>query len=169
MLEIRSKYKILEKEIDHVIIRTYKAVIGKHDHNEIFGISSAKMSIPFSAALSLVLGQAGINDFCDENLKNHEINSLMKRIKVYSEAELTSLVPNKRAAIVEVYTIDGRKLSERVDYPKGEPENPLSDQELKDKFLHLTSFAHKSESESREIIKRVWNLEEELDQLFPLL
>jgi len=169
MLEIRSKHKILEKEIDHVVIRTYKAVIGKHDHNVILGVSSAKMSIPFSAALSLVLGQAGINDFCDENLKNSEINSLLKKIKVYPDAELTSFVPEKRTAIVEVYTKDGRKFSERVDFPKGEPENPLSDKELKDKFLHLASFAGKSEVESRKIINIVWNLEEELDQLFPLL
>jgi 2-methylcitrate dehydratase PrpD len=169
MLEIRSKYKILEKEIDHVIIRTYKAVIGKHDHNEIFGISSAKMSIPFSAALSLVLGQAGINDFCDENLKNHEINSLMKRIKVYSEAELTSLVPNKRAAIVEVYTKNGRKLTKRVDYPKGEPENPLSDDELKVKFTDLMKFANKSKEKSDKLIDVVFGLENRLLELYPLL
>ena len=38
-------------------------------------------------------------------------------------------------AIVEIVTQDGRRLRERVDYPKGFAENPFSTEELQRKFI----------------------------------
>jgi 2-methylcitrate dehydratase PrpD len=50
---------------------------------------------------------------------------------------MDKLRPALRPASVEVTLRDGRKVSGRVDFPKGDAENPLSEQELLDKFANL--------------------------------
>jgi len=143
--------------------------VGKHDHTDIFGVSSAKMSTPYSVAVALATGKAGIEEFSIEGINDSEISSLTKKVAVCADEELTALFPEQCAAIVEVTTNDGICRTERVDVPKGEPENPLSDDELKEKFVSLATYGNKSKEEDQEIIQIVWNLEEELHNLFRLL
>src|SRR5690606_25240829 len=106
--------------------------------------NSAKMSTPYSIAVALVKGKAGLSEFTQETINDKDILSLTQKVTVVSDDELTALVPQKRAAIVSVTTKDGQVATERVDYPKGEPENPISDDELKEKFISLMQFSGKS-------------------------
>jgi 2-methylcitrate dehydratase PrpD len=57
----------------------------------------------------------------------------------------------------------------RVDFPKGEPENPISNEELIRKFLQLTTYAKRSKSDTKKIIDIIWNLEEKIEELFSLI
>ena len=65
----------------------------------------------------------------------------------------------KRAAVLEIETTDGRQIVERTDYPKGEPENPMSTEELCDKFTGMMLSAGKEKAEIEEIKKTVFQLE----------
>ena len=60
-LALRDSVKI--EDIESVEVRAYKLAVAGHDHTEIESISSAKMSIPFSVAVALVTGEAGLNAF----------------------------------------------------------------------------------------------------------
>ncbi len=155
--------------ITNVQVKTYELAVNKHDHTSIEGISSAKMSIPYSVAVSLVNGKATIEDFSMDYIHNPIISSLTKKVNIVSSDELTSLFPKKCSAIVEVFTKDGRSYTERVDFPKGEPENPLSDIELEEKFISLAQFSNKPKEEYLRIIKCVWNLQDNLQNLFRVL
>ena len=168
-LKIRSTHSIRPEDIKAVNVATYFLAVGKHDHTDIFGISSAKMSTPYSVAVALATGKAGIEEFSIEGINDSEISSLAKKVVVCSDDELTALFPNKCAAVVEVTTNDGICRTERIDVPKGEPENPLSDDELKEKFMSLAAYGNKSREENREIIQIVWDMEKELHNLFLLL
>lgn len=127
--------------INSILVEAYKLAISGHDHTDIQGISSAKMSIPFGVALALVNGSAGLSDFTDESVTNSQILDLTKKVSVVENEELTSLVPLKRASIVTMKMVDGTSISYRVDYPKGEPENPLTEEELQQKFASLAMYA----------------------------
>lgn len=168
-IAIKKNNNLKIDSIKEIKVTTYESVLGKHDHNEIHGVSSAKMSIPFSIAISLILGKAGINEFSSKYVENSNILSLTKKVKVYGNRELTDLVPHKRIALVDIYTYDNCKFSERVDFPKGEPENPLTDAELENKFLELMNYANKSKEQGKKIIDIVFNLENNLNELYPLL
>ena len=168
-LKIKNSTKFDINEIKKITIKTYKGVIGKHDTKQINNPYSAKMSIPFSVAVALKNGSVGINDFSEENINNSFILSLIDRIFIESDNELSALVPNKRIAIVEIHFVNNIILSERVDYPKGDPENPMTDVEIKEKFQSLSYFAGKSQVFSDNIIDKVWNLDKELNNLFELL
>lgn len=169
ILKIRANSNIDIESVQKIKIITYDGIVGKHDHKEIAGVSSAKMSIPFSAALALVKGKAGIKDFNKENVEDNEILSLVRRVEIATDKEISQQVPEKRIAVVEVTTDNGRQYVEKVEDAKGEPENPLTDMEIKDKFTSLTLFAGKSKKESEQLIRTVWNLENKYSTLFELL
>jgi len=168
-LKIRLNNEFCADNIENIKVFTYHGVIGKHDHTEINGASSAKMSIPYSIAAALVTGKAGINEFTTECVNNPIIISLTKKVNVCSNEEFTSLVPQKRVARVEIKTYDGICYAERVDFPKGEPENPFSDDEVKEKFISLAKHGEKTEKECQKIIKCVWNFNNNLCDLFESL
>lgn len=169
VLSLKQKYEIGNEDIESIKVDTYFWAVSKHDHTEIEGISSAKMSIPFSIAVSLETGKAGIDEFSIANISNKKIATLTKKVYVSSNETLTKLFPQKSPARLELTMKDGTKYIESVDYPKGEPENPLTDKELIEKFLYLANFANKSEAESNQIVALAWNLEEDLGKLFPLI
>lgn len=168
-LRIKESAQFNVNEIERITIKTYKGVIGKHDTKKVSNPYSAKMSIPFSVAVALIQGSAGINDFTDVNIRNSKIISLTNKIFIEADNELSALVPDKRVAIVEIDFGNNVILTERVDYPKGEPENPMTDIEIKEKFRSLLSFSGKSQITSDNIIDKVWNLEREFNNLFVYL
>ena len=169
VLKIRLNSGVCADDIKDIKVTTYHAVLGKHDYTEICGVSSAKMSIPYSVAVALMSGKAGIEEFTTEWINNPEIAVLTKKVVVCADDEITALVPQKRAAIVDITTFEGVCHTERVDYPKGEPENPLSNAELEQKFINLAKYGNKPREEIHKIIETVWQIETELPHLFELL
>ncbi len=138
---LRKDERFNLNKIDRVKVTTYKGVIGKHDFKDIHGESSARMSIPYSVAIALTTGKAGIIEFAEPYVSDNTILELTQKVNVISSEELSKLVPDKRVAIVEVIMENGVVLCDRVDYPKGEPENPLSQEENLTKFLFMTDHA----------------------------
>ena len=169
ILKIRAGGAVKVSDIERIRITTYDSVLGKHDHNEVHKTASAKMSIPYSTAVAMVTGDAGLDAFTRKNIDNPEIAALAAKVEIRTDDAFSALVPQKRVAVLEAITYDGRRVSERVDYPKGEPEVPLSDEELREKFVSLARYAGRPEEEIRETVEVVWNLERELPRLFRLL
>lgn len=163
--EIEACFKIRQaegfdvKDVEKVEITTYKGVIGKHDFKDIHGESSARMSIPYSAVIALWTGKAGIAEFAEPYVSNPDILALTQKVDIVPDDELSCLVPDKRVAIVVVHMRSGEVLTERVDYPKGEPENPLSPEENLAKFLSMTGHAGLSDEKALHIFHEIVNNE----------
>lgn len=159
--EIEACFRIRNDErfdlqcVERVKVTTYKGVIGKHDFKDIHGESSARMSIPYSVAIALTTGKAGIAEFAEPYASDRVLLSLTQKVDVVPDAELSKLVPDKRVAIVEVTLNDGTVLTDRVEYPKGEPENPLSEEENLTKFLSMTDHAEMPQAKANEIYKEI--------------
>ena len=128
-ITLRNEYDIKPASISSILIETYGMAIKGHDHKDIKGIQSAKMSIPFSVALALKTGHAGLRDYNEKNLVDEEIHCLMELIRIVEDPEISSWLPGKRAARVTIVSA-GESFSTCVEYPKGEPENPLSETEI---------------------------------------
>ena len=164
-LIIRNKHGLLLEEVKSVKVATYNLAVGGHDHNSINGLTSAKMSTPFSVAVALQTGKAGIQEFSDETLNNNAILALTQKISVIEDNNLSALVPQKRPAIIKIQTINNKLFTKRIDQTKGKPENPLTDKELKEKFVSLAEYAGKSENEIQQIIKHVATIGNKLNHL----
>lgn len=141
-------------EIKDIIIETYGLAVYGHDHRNIENSNAAKMSIPYSVAVALIYKSAGMDMFTENMIQDSLVNGLMNKIQVREKKELSAQVPHKRSAIITVVYGDGTSESVKVDYPKGEPENPLEYDEILKKYMGLMKYSGKSE----EMAIRVWNL-----------
>ena len=159
--EIEAAFNIRQQEgfnvekVNVIRVTTYKGVIGKHDSNVVFGESSARMSIPYSLAVALVTGRAGIEEFTDAYISNPLIQRLTKMIAIEGDEKLSKLVPEKRVAVVCVEQNDGKSFESRVEYSKGEPENPLKEEELYAKFSSMATHAAMDPKQSRQLFQMI--------------
>ena len=71
--------------------------------------------------------------------------NLAQKVKVIEDPDLTAESPKKRIAIVTVYFTDGTEQTARVDYAKGDPENPMTAEELAEKMSLLRAYSGKRE------------------------
>ncbi len=84
----------------------------------------------------------------------------MRRIEVAVDPGLDAAFPAQRAARVAIEARDGRRREHLQPTRKGDPDAPLSDAELEDKYMELTSPVL-GEERSRELLARLWRLEGE--------
>lgn len=169
IMHLRSDPKISLDNISSVNIATYGGLKGRHDSISVSSVDEAKMSIPFSAALAFVRGSAGIKDYNDVTINNKDIINLTSKISITEDKALTSQVPHKREAIVSISTCNGSSSSFAVAYPKGEPENPISDQELVDKFHELAGYGGIRLEKRLQVIDAVFNISNDLTHFFSIL
>ena len=168
ILNMRSKKDIGVDKVEKINVITYKSAVDGHCDTNPQSEVGAKMSVPFSVAVALKTGWAGPREFTSASFTNSEILNLAKRVVVQEASELTHLVPDKRPAIVEIITKDGDTFRERVDLPKGEPENPATDEEIIKKFVDLASCC-RSQDELANILDIVENTEEKIGKIFRFL
>lgn len=140
-IHLRNQYGITPEQVEHIRIETYDLAVSGHNHTDIKGAYSAKMSTPYSAAVALAFGKAGLQEFEKEVLEDKVIQELTRKVEVIADKELSDFFPDKQSAILTITTTNG-EYSERVDFPKGEPENPLTDQEFYDRYAALMSYGN---------------------------
>jgi 2-methylcitrate dehydratase PrpD len=168
-LTLRRRHGISAGDIDSILVRTYSLAVNKHDHTEIAGSGSAKMSIPYSVAVAICKGKAGMQQYEIDCVNDAEVINLTKKISVTADEEMSKIFPAKQTAVVEVKMADGRGYSEQVDFPKGEPENPLSVEEVREKFTSLTTYSGRSKAEADEIFDAAMDMENKFDVLLDLI
>ena len=139
-VRLRNRYGLKAEDVDRITVRTYDLAVSGHEHTAIAGSYSAKMSIPFSTAAGLIYGKAGLQEFSEEAVKDKKTLALCEKVRVIPDKEISRAFPGIQAAIVEISTKDG-VVSGRVDFPKGEPENPLTDEEFRARYDGLMEYA----------------------------
>ncbi|WP_454694698.1 MmgE/PrpD family protein [Achromobacter aegrifaciens] len=98
----------------------------------------AKFSLPYVVAHALVHGSVRLDAFEPQRLQDPQVRQLMQKLELRADAELTAGFPRMRAARVSITTTGGQTLEHHAPYRKGDPEAPLSDAELNDKFEELS-------------------------------
>lgn len=165
ILKIMNQNSIKSENIERVFISMLKTgfpIVAEPRELKINprSVVDAQFSMPFGAAVAILKGRANLNEYVDENLQDNDVKEMMKKIECIEDEEIEKEFPKKWAAKVKIRTKDGEEYISSIDYPKGDPENPLSWQELIDKFYDLTeSILQKRKQE--EIIRRVKELEKE--------
>jgi 2-methylcitrate dehydratase PrpD len=137
-------------------------------------IASAQFSIPYTVATALVTGNVSIQDFTQDALLRSEVRQMMQRVVTYIDQELDSSNPLGFAgARVRISTKDGSEFEAFVEEVKGSLHNPVTFDELVDKFTDCISYSAKPISNERaaEMVEMVRNLEDlkDVSQLVSLL
>lgn len=126
------------QSIEKIRVKTYKVALDITDNINPQSIYAAKFSIQFCTALALVKKSGGLDDFNEETLNHLGIRSLMNKIEVSIEPTIHQLYPHQWGAKLEIDLVNGHQITKATSFPKGDPENPLTEQEYVKKFKKLT-------------------------------
>jgi len=148
-LEITGKNNIDFNKVDKITLDTYDLAVYGHDHKAVRSVASAKMSIPFSMAVAILMGKAGLEEFDVEQINSPDLQKVLDKVEANEDPELSAKVPAQRAARLAISTIDGKVYKAFVTLPKGEPENPISEAELMNKFRDLATYSGMNPEEIR--------------------
>jgi 2-methylcitrate dehydratase len=120
---------------------------------------TADHSLPYVIAAAVADGNVLPDSFTDEKLKDPRIWDLLGKIKVVADPEIDALFPGVKRARVAITTTSGDTHQAQVDYAKGSPQNPMSDEEIVAKFLANSERVIDS-NRQQEIIDRTWAFDE---------
>jgi len=99
----------------------------------------AKFSLPYVVAVGLKEASVRLDAFDDAHLRDPVIRQLMSRVELSVDDQCQAVFPAQRSARVSVHTGDGRVLAHHARTRKGDPDAPLSDEELVDKYRELAA------------------------------
>ncbi len=146
-------------EIDRVNVYIYQAALDLLGKVKLTTPTQAKFHLPFCVATAVKYGHVEFGDFNVAQLKNPDLHRLMERVILHSDSTLTENYPQKWSSRVEILTHAGQRFEGTCEYPKGDPENPLSEDEVIHKFRTVTDCLL-SVAAAEELEARVMNLEQ---------
>jgi 2-methylcitrate dehydratase PrpD len=100
-------------------------------------VVDAQFSMPYGAAVALTDRAAGLDQFTGESFHSPQIKSLMGKVVLQKDNRIEKNFPTEWPALVSVHLTNGNHFEKYVRFPKGDPENPLTWQELSAKFHSL--------------------------------
>jgi len=98
---------------------------------------TADHSLPYVIAAAVAERQVTPLQFTDAKIMDPTIRAQLSKVKVIADPEIEAVFPELQRVRVVITTTDGRELEKQLDYPKGDPRNPLTDAEIADKFAAL--------------------------------
>jgi 2-methylcitrate dehydratase len=119
---------------------------------------TADHSLPYVIAAALSDRQVTPTQFTLQKIMDPLIREQLSKIEVVADPEIENLFPALQRVIVQIRTRDGRSLQKQLDFPKGDPRNPLTDQEIEEKFSALAESVLSKPAQKR-IKDAVWSLE----------
>ena len=124
-------------------------------------IVHAQFSLPFDMALVLLYRDVGVAHFKEEVYNDPQVIEIIDKVVNYVDPVAQAAYPQHYIAIVTFTLKDGTQLQARVDYPKGDPENRPTTEELQTKFLGLAGMTLSAEKAKRllETLKCIENVE----------
>jgi 2-methylcitrate dehydratase PrpD len=99
----------------------------------------AQFSMPFGAAIALAHRSAGLDQFAEKNFSSPQIRGLMGKVVLIKDDRIEENFPAEWPARVRIEMTGGEHFETYVRYPKGDPQNPLTWEELTAKFLALAA------------------------------
>jgi 2-methylcitrate dehydratase PrpD len=117
-------------------------------------VVDAQFSMPFGAAVAVICGAAGLDQFTPEQVHSPRVRQMMERVVLVKDQRLEETFPREWPARVTIQLQDEQEYEKFVRYPKGDPENPLSWDEMAAKFRSLAG-AVLSPERCDEVIRQV--------------
>src|SRR3954469_444002 len=167
MLDLIRQHDIRPSRVKKVKVGTNRhmpnALIHRRPTNEL----QAKFSMEFCMAILLIEGRAGLSEFTDEVVLRPDVQAMIEKVDFVVDDEAERAGYHKMTTIIDIELNDGRKISGRADFGKGSPSNPMTYDEVADKFRQCAEFARFPRQKAEEVVAMVRDLEtlKSIDQL----
>ncbi|MCK5835715.1 MAG: MmgE/PrpD family protein [Desulfobacula sp.] len=139
--QIKQENKLGPDDIKEIIINSFSWVKSQEVYEPV-SVIDAQFCIPYTSAMVIMGYKPGPGWYTQENLDNKEIISLARKVRVNVDPDLDKryVQADELSARVEVITRKNESLDSFVKIPLGDPRNPLSMEEVEDKFRNQASY-----------------------------
>ena len=160
MMELIRKNDIKPERVKRVAVGTNHNMPNALIHHQPKNELQAKFSMEFCMAILLLERKGGLEQFTDEVVNRPDVQAMIAKVNfgVHPEAEAAGF--DKMTTIIEIEMDDGRVIKGQADFGKGSPANPMSDDELSEKFRQCASWGGLDKARIDEVLKIVWKIEE---------
>jgi 2-methylcitrate dehydratase PrpD len=118
-----------------------------------------KFSMEFCMSILLLDRKAGLIEYQDDIVQRPDVQEMIRRVNFYVDPEAEKAGLDKMTSILKIHMKDGKVLSGRAEFAKGSPSNPMSYDEVADKFRGCADFAKWPKDKTEAVISMVKSLE----------
>ena len=160
MMELILRHDLRPERVKRVSVGTNhnmpNALIHHQPRNEL----QAKFSMEFCMAILLLERKGGLEQFTDDVVNRADVQAMIEKVHfgVHPEAEAAGF--DKMTTIIEIDLDDGSIVKGRADFGKGSPANPMTDEELAEKFRQCAAWGGLNRDQTKTVLDLVWRIEE---------
>ncbi|NOZ03398.1 MAG: MmgE/PrpD family protein [FCB group bacterium] len=153
VIENDIKPEAIEKVVVTTIARACDILFDPHKY-EPDSRETADHSLPYCLARAILDRKITTQTFEDEKINDPKLKAIIHRIKGEASVEFERMFPAKQPSRVTIHTKDGNEYSVYLEYPKGDPREPMTMEDLETKFNSLAGgkIAKKDLGELKEMI-----------------
>ena len=157
-LALKERMKLAAGEIERIRVGTYRAGVEVAHYEAPHTPAEGRFSLKYVVATALTHGSVRLAAFESSRLENAETRALMGKISVDVDPELDATFPRQRAARVVIEARGGRREEFLQPTRKGDPDMPLTDREVDEKYMELVTPVLGA-AKAQHLLARLWKLE----------
>jgi 2-methylcitrate dehydratase PrpD len=171
MFRLIQQYNIKPADVEKVDVGANHSMTTTLLHHRPTSALQAKFSMEFCLSILLLERKAGLKEFEDAVVQRADIQEMFRRVDFHVDPEAERAGLDKMTSILNIRLKDGKVISGRAEYAKGSPANPISFDEVIDKFRGCAEFVKWPSQKTQQVIAFVKSLENapDISKLAPLL
>lgn len=171
MLRLIKEHDIKASDVEHVRVGTNSNMPNALIHHRPKTELNAKFSMEFCMAILLLEGRGGLNEFTDEVVNRDDVKAMIEKVDFVVDERAEAAGYHKMTTYIDITMKDGRTISGMADFGKGSPANPMSYDEVAQKFHECAEFAGWDKDRANQVVDIVAGFEDltSLDRLMILL
>ncbi|MCH8837461.1 MAG: MmgE/PrpD family protein [Candidatus Marinimicrobia bacterium] len=151
-LQLVKEHDIQPEQVEEVVVTTIARatdILFDHHKYEPSGRETADHSLPFCIARAILDREITTRTFDDDKIADPQLKAIIRKIKGEASEEFEQLFPAKQPSRVTIRTTAGQEHSVYLEYPKGDPREPMTEEDQDSKFRGLTAPYLSDESRQR--------------------
>lgn len=159
-IKLAQDNEIIPEEIEKITVKVSRQIYNLVGHPFKIGDNpevDAQFNLQYTIGNALVRKRSVLEDFTGKSIRDPRVNSIAKKVHPIADDNI-----NQTAMDMEIKMKDGKIYFHHVDFPKGFPQNPLTEKEQRQKFFDCLAFVHNPlpEKKIEKIISMVNQLED---------
>jgi 2-methylcitrate dehydratase PrpD len=159
LLRLVKANAIHPMDVDRLEVGTSRNMPNTLIHHHPTNSLQAKFSMEFCMAIILVDGAADLTRFTDAVVNRPDVQAMIARVHFYADPEAEKEGYDKMTTIIKITLKDGRIIKGRADFGKGSPADPMSYNDVAEKFMGCAAFANWPKAKASQVVEIVHKLE----------
>ena len=160
MLELIREHNLRPNDVKRIRVGTNHNMLNALIHHRPKNELQAKFSMEFCMAILVIERQAGLTVFTDALVNRPDVQAMIERVEFHVHPEAEAAGYDKMTTILEIERAGGSTITGRADFGKGSPANPMSYDDVAQKFRGCAEFGRWPVAMATKIVEMVRRLEE---------